>query len=480
MILRTAGRSEQSGERGIGLSKRKKKSLSVKLFGGALLSLFAAALVFILIFTLGNFMLDRTVYGHRFAVNMANRSFERLQDYVNRQNISKQNLRLLNPWCSNYDNTYLVLFLDDQLIFESSQGQNSDTDEEELDLDPENKDFQFDLVLTDGTVAKAFLYYFSNDAFYVWMSTIAGIIAFVVFSACFITLVHHKLRYIQKIKQDLDILASGKLEYRVRVQGNDELGELAMGIDRMRQSILQHRKSEDEMREANSELVTAMSHDLRTPLTSLLLYLEMLDRDKVSDEEQKKHLIHQSFSKAQSIKDMADKLFEYILVYNSVWEQPELEWMDADDVFRQFWQEYAFSLENHGFTVKTEFEELSGGINVKLTFLRRAFDNLYANLLKYADPEKPIEILCSREGNEACLRITNAVKAQRNPVTSTNIGLNTCQRILSMHNGRFQSEETGDRFVVELALPLSDRKPGAKTSNKLISSANRSVLSSWL
>lgn len=97
---------------------------------------------------------------------------------------------------------------------------------------------------------------------------------------------------------------SGKLEHRVRVQGNDELGELAMGIDRMRQSILRHRKSEDAMREANSELVTAMSHDLRTPLTSLLLYLEMLDRDKVSDEEQKKHLIHQSFSKAESIKDM--------------------------------------------------------------------------------------------------------------------------------------------------------------------------------
>ncbi len=460
MILRTAGRSEPSGERGIGLSKRKNRSLSVKLFRGALFSLFAAALVFILIFTLGNFLLDRTVYGRRFSVSMAKLSFERLQDYVNRQNITKQNLKLLKPWCSNYDHTYLVLFLDGQLIFESSQGQNSDMDEEVLDLDPDSRDFRFDLVLTDGTAANAYLYYFSNDAFYIWISTIAGITAFIIFSACFITLVHHKLRYIQQIKQDLDILASGELEYCVRVQGNDELGELARGIDRMRQSILRHQKSEDAMREANSELVTAMSHDLRTPLTSLLLYLEMLDRDKVSEEEQKKHLIHQSFSKAQSIKDMADKLFEYILVYNSEREQPELEWMDADDVFRQFWQEYAFSLESHGFTVKTEFGELSGGINVKLTFLRRAFDNLYANLLKYADPEKPIEILCSREGNEACLRIANAVKAQSNPVTGTNIGLNTCQRILSMHNGRFQSEETDGRFVVELALPLSDRRAG--------------------
>ena len=416
----------------------------------------AAAAAFLLFFAFGNFLLDHTVYGSGFASRMEDRTFERLQDYVAQEAITPQKLRRLNAWSASRDNVYLALYMDGRLAFESKMdaGQEAEVEADEFDPKLENEDQRYTLTLADGTEAEVFIYYFADEAFYVWMSAVSGVLAFVVFSLCFITLVHRKLRVIQRLKRELDILAGGDLEYAVTVHGMDELGELAAGIDNMRRSILSHQRAEEEIRAANSQLVTAMSHDLRTPLTSLMAYLELLDREKVSDEDQKKHLIRQSLSKAQSIKDMADKLFEYFLVYTSEWEQPELERVDADEVIGQFWHEYAFALESKGYTVRMTLEPLDGGIDIKTELLQRAFDNLYANLLKYADPSQPVEITCRREGDTVLLRVSNAVSSQVNKRQSTNIGLNTCRRILSMHNGSFEAREQEGRFEVRLSLPL--------------------------
>ena len=427
----------------------------MQLLAAVLLSMFIAAAAFASFFTLGNYLLDHTVYGQGFAAVMADKAFVQLEDYVRQEEISAQKLRRLNAWCSTHDSFYLAVYLDNKLAFETPIKGNEDTGQADYDPQFDNEDQRYVLILSDGTITEAFIYYFADEAFFIWMSSVSGLLAFIVFSICFISLVHRKLRYIQKLKRELDILAGGDLEHAVTVRGGDELAELAFGIDEMRRSILAHQHAEEEMRTANSQLVTAMSHDLRTPLTSLMAYLELLDRNKVHDEEQKRTLIHQSLTKAQSIKAMADKLFEYFLVYTTEWEQPELEPMDADSMMAQFWQEYAFALESRGFCVQADFNPLNGSVCVKVELLQRAFDNLFSNLLKYADIKQPVKIAYRRQNNNVCLTLTNAVSPQRNQRQSTNIGLNTCRRIVSMHSGSFHAQENNGLFEVEIKLPLS-------------------------
>lgn len=432
-----------------------KHSLSVQLLTGVLLSLFAAALSFALFFSLGNALLDHTVYGERFSDLMSNRQFRQLQSYVEREKITTDQLSRLNAWCSRGKGVYLTVYRDGGLIYESPVAEDADFDPEEFDIIAEDAEREYALTFADGVTTQAFLYYFASDAFYFWMIGVSGLLAFAVFSFCFVSLVHRKLRYIQKLKKELDILAGGDLSYTVTVQGQDELSELASGIDEMRRSILRHQQAEDEMRSANSQLVTAMSHDLRTPLTSLLAFLEILDRDKVQSEEQRRHLIRQCLTKTLTIKTMADKLFEYFLVYTSEWEQPELEEQDADEILGQFWQEYAFALESHGFKVETGFQELHGMVKVNIELLRRAFDNLYANLVKYAEPSQPIRISYHRDGNQVHITITNTVSVLRDHRDSTNIGLNTCRRILKMHDGDFETLESDGLFTVKIRFPIS-------------------------
>ena len=430
------------------------RSLSVQLLAGVLVSLLIAVIAFNCFFFLGNALLDHTVYGLPFSKKMSDREFSQLQNFVTREQITAEKIHLLNAWFTRGTQVYLMIYLDDTILYESPAIKDQLLDPENFDPSLENEEREYPLTLSDGTVVQAFLYYIAGEAFYIWMVAVSGLLAFIVFSFCFVSMVHLKVRYIQKLKKELDVLAGGNLEYPVTVQGQDELGELAAGIDEMRRSILNHQRAEADIRSANSQLVTAMSHDLRTPLTSLLAYLEILDRNKISDEEQRRHLISQSLSKTLSIKSMADKLFEYFLVYTSEWEQPDMELLDADEVFQHFWQEYAFALESHGFIVRTDYNELRGTIEVNLELLRRAFDNLYGNLIKYAEPSQPIQIAYCREREHILLTMDNVISQQRDLKESTNIGLNTCRRILKMHNGSFETVEESGIFHAKVKMPL--------------------------
>ena len=437
------------------MSRRITGSLSAQLFCGVLLSLLAAAAAFVPCFLLGDYILSHTVYGKPFMDRMADQQFGKLQTYVEQESITVKNLHRLNAWCGRGNQVYLTIYMDDAVLYDRSASAEDTLDPEEYSPAWENPEREYDLILSDGAAVQAFLYYYTGDVYYYWSLVFSGLIAFVVFSLCFIAFVHRKLRYVKRLKAELDILAGGDLDYPVTVEGEDELGELASGIDQMRRSILAHQDTEAQMRSASSQLVTAVSHDLRTPLTSLLAYLELMDRGKYDSEEQLHYFIGQSLGKTCQLKDMADKLFEYFLVYSSEWEPAELETMDADQVFQQFWGEYAFSLENQGFHVHTDFNTLGGNLRINLNLLRRAFDNLYSNLLKYADPSRPIELAYIRDSDQVRLTLVNHTASRRNQRESTNIGLNTCQRVLQYHGGTFSAREQDGRFRVTVTLPVA-------------------------
>ena len=455
MIPRIAIPYVQSGEEDTALSKLTHvKSLSAQLLVCVLLSFIVAVLSFMALYALGNELVDHTFYSERFADKMSDRQFARLQKFVTQEKITSMKVNRLNVWSLNGGDAFLSLYLEDALIFQSPVAKDPALDLENLDTEDVKVGRKYNLVFYDGVAAQAFLYYYASNSFYFWMIGVSGVLSFVVFSMFFVSFVNRKVHYIKKLKKELDILSGGNLELPVTVKGSDEIGELASGIDEMRRSILSHQRSEDEIRSANSQLVTAMSHDLRTPLTSLMAFLEILDRGKVVDEDQRRHLIQQSLAKAMSIKSIADKLFEYFLVYTSEWEKPSMQMQDADELFLQFWQEYAFALESHGFTVHTSFPELKGRIEVNIDLLRRAFDNLYSNLVKYADPLQPIIISYQRQDGQFNLLLSNAVSGRRDRKESTNIGLNTCSRILHMHNGSFEKTEENNIFTVSINLPL--------------------------
>ena len=458
MIRKTATPSAPSGERGIALSRRISKNLRLQLFCAVLISLLIGVAVFGISFLLGSTLLDKTVYGHSFANKMADQQFSMLQEYVEEEAISFNNLQRLNAWCSRGEKVYLAIYHDDSLIYEShtSDKESTNLSQQEFDPNMEDPDSEYILTLQGGVKVRAFLYYYAGDAFYFWMTVISGLLAFAAFSLCFVVLINRKVSYITRLKEELDILSGGQLEYAVTVTGKDELGELASGIDQMRRSILKHQEVENQMRSANSELITAMSHDLRTPLTSLLAYLEIMERKKYKDEQQMEELIHKSVGQTMRIKQMADKLFAYFLAYATEWEAVEMETVDADSLFQQILGDYAYALESKGMGVETDFAQVSAKINVNTELLQRALDNLYSNLLKYADPSDTVWISYKRKEQSVLLSISNGIRKTQAKEESTSIGLITCRRIIEYHKGHFAAVENDNSFLVTVSLPIQE------------------------
>lgn len=403
-------------------------------------------------------MLDKTVYGHSFANKMADQQFSKLQDYVEDEAISLNNLQRLNVWCSRGEKVYLTIYHDDSLIYEShtSDKESTNLSQQEFDPNMEDPDSEYILTLQGDVKVRAFLYYYAGDAFYFWMTVISGLFAFAAFSLCFVLLISRKVAYITRLKEELDILSGGQLEYPVTITGKDELGELASGIDQMRRSIIKHQEVENQMRSANSELITAMSHDLRTPLTSLLAYLEIMERKKYKDEQQMEELIHKSVGQTMRIKQMADKLFAYFLAYATEWEAVEMETVDADGLFQQILGDYAYALESKGMGVETDFAQVSAKINVNTELLQRALDNLYSNLLKYADPSDTVWISYKRKEQSVLLSISNGIRKTQAKEESTSIGLITCRRIIEYHKGHFAAVENDNSFLVTVSLPIQE------------------------
>ena len=227
---------------------------------------------------------------------------------------------------------------------------------------------------------------------------ISALFAFFSFVVLFVFLIHKKLNYILRLENDLAILEGGNLEYPITIQGNDELTCLAQGIDDMRRSFIERQKGEAEAIRANHALITAMSHDLRTPLTSLTGYIELLQNQQYASEEQRQYFIQASRDKVFRIKEMTDALFEYALCSGD--DSPaQLETMDAYELLNQFVEEYGFELEGAGFRIERSIPLFQAQVLADPSRLSRVFDNLTSNLKKYADPAYPIQVSLSVQGD---------------------------------------------------------------------------------
>ncbi|MDG3131955.1 HAMP domain-containing histidine kinase [Streptococcus suis] len=442
------------------MSKNSRKKLKIHLLFSVLISFLLAMIVFVIIISTGNLMLEKSIYSESFINKMTDNQFTKLQDYVYENDISLKNLKRLNAWSSRGEKVYLVIYKDNKLVYESYFSDNSLSEQEleETTANFEDLGKEYLLTLNGDVQVKVFLYYYASDLYYYLLTLLSGIIAFAIFLICFIWFINKKIAYVVQLKKELDILSSGQLNYVVTVKDTDELGELAAGINQMRLSILKYQEIQRQMRSANLELITAMSHDLRTPLTSLLAYLEIIERKKYSSEDQFYDLIHKSLGQTMRIKTMADKLFEYFLAYDTEWHDVAMEIVDSDELFGQFIEDYTYSLECQGMNVQIDFRPVLAEIEVNIDMLQRVMDNLYSNLLKYAEPLEIIKISYYSNENSMFIMISNTIRIDKEMSESTNIGLITCRRIIEFHKGTFTIQEYSGQFTVNISLPIKTQE----------------------
>lgn len=370
-----------------------------------------------------------------------------LETFIYEKHVTADNIELLSVWAQQEQDVYVTFYRD------VDDFDNPYLLEDDIDTEIYQTQY-FDLELVDGTPFKAEMFsYISSEYFYL-IDLIGYAAAVVIFVLILLLLIHKKIQYINCLEQELKILGSGNLEYPMTIRGNDELTTLAEGIEHLRDGILNEQLQKSEAEKANAELVTAMSHDLRTPLTSLIGYLELLHMHRYTDEEQLENYLEHCRNKAFQLKKMSDRLFEYFLVYGKKEHPYQFRSISCENLVEEFCNGQFFDWMDLGGTMECEIEELTGTVRIDSEYLQRVLDNVVSNLKKYGDINKPLRVHAFERQDMLHILLTNYVREQINRIESTQIGLRTCRQILEAHGGTFAWHGDGETFTMDGRLPL--------------------------
>ncbi len=261
-------------------------------------------------------------------------------------------------------------------------------------------------------------------------------------------------RRIIALSKEAGLVSSGDLWRSIEAQGSDELSDLARSMDEMRRSVIQRMGKETRAWQANSELITAISHDIRTPMTSLIGYLALLNDGGFEDEARAKSFAASAYGKAMELKDLTDQLFRYFLVYGKAELELEMEEFDARLLLGQMAAEAEFDLVDAGFRLQNIEFEGEGRIMADPIYLKRVFDNIVSNIKKYAERGMPVVFVSELADRELSLTVSNTVSRAMNKAESTKIGLRTCEKIMEAMGGSFTVTGDGEHFAAELRLPV--------------------------
>lgn len=227
----------------------------------------------------------------------------------------------------------------------------------------------------------------------------------------------------------------------------------AAGVNTMRDTILERTRNEQTAWQANSDLITALSHDIRNPLTSLIGYLDLLEMGQDRLPEDLRSYVLASRDKAYQLKDLTGEMFRYFLVFSRGEQETHPEPYDAQILCAQLLGECAAELRSRGFDVNLLLLTTPCTVTTDVQMLKRVTDNLLSNIEKYADPAARLTILAECEGERLHVCFANRARRELARVESNHIGLRTCEAILQLLGGQFFTHRTGDDFSAEFVLP---------------------------
>ena len=302
------------------------------------------------------------------------------------------------------------------------------------------------LRLVDRYFTEALLTYTENQLIgaQMWTTNACILASVFFFAALLLLLLGRKLSYIGAITRGVEALQAHRLDFAVPEEGRNELTELARSINYLSARELELRKKEQALQQEREQLIRALSHDIRTPLTSILSYTGYLTAHPDCDPAQRQEYLGMMDRKAHQIRQLTDILLQ------GGSRQPE-RFEDGRFLLQQLADQMESELED-SFPFTADFTgcpAFAGSFDV--AELQRIFDNLTSNIIKYADPAQPVQLTVSLQEGTLTLRQTNAVRPDHS-AEGHRIGLLSIRRIAQHYGGTAEAVTKDGQFTVTVTL----------------------------
>lgn len=413
------------------------------------LLLFLAGMVSLLFFEGSILIIEQQINIHYESKNLTqhynDKYISQIQKYITQQNISSKDLDRLDEWVNDNRLIYIQIKNDNKLIY-SSDFDMDGTQSYDYDFPMFPADSYYDIQLSDDTVQIFIMGMYSYKAYTI--ALVADIMAsFILFFLIAMFGIRRKIIYINQLSRDIEILEGGNLEYKVHVQGNDEIADLARGLNAMKDSFKNQMEEIEKLTKTNQKMVTEISHDLRTPLTSVLLYAEILQSGKYKDEENKQEYLNKIIKKIQHMKDLSDKLLAYS-VHTSEENRVPVVYLPVHSGLYDELSDMCGYLEEQGIKVKANLQWKEGSVLIYEEYLVRILDNIASNILKYADMQALVLIWNEYYTDEMWITFENICTHEKCDVDSYNIGIKNVSIMMDAMGGSCKVAQDGEQFCI--------------------------------
>ncbi len=321
-----------------------------------------------------------------------------------------------------------------------------------LFMDPDRIYSQFYSVSFRNAEAEFYIMDYHPVLFLYPYMLISAFFCIFVFLTPILFYINSRIRDILMVSREILLMASGDLSHPLPSAGTDEIGMLARELDQLRLTLSDHIHQEYEARKSNQDLITAMSHDLRTPLTILNGYLEIL-KLKGNDSDTRSVYLERCLAKSMEIRHLTDRMFEYALVYEAE-ESPDFTQLPVQFIVECLIDNLDF-IRLAGFTADMPPFPATGTLYGDETMIKRIFQNIFSNVIKYGEKKTAVSLETEIENGTLTIRISNAIKQDRSNISGNQIGLKSVKKMVELHGGSFSCQKEALCFRTTIMLPMA-------------------------
>lgn len=282
------------------------------------------------------------------------------------------------------------------------------------------------------------------------------VLVFTAYLLLMIRFLRKQQKYIAYLIDSIKLMRGGNFGRPTEILGNNELSSLATYIDELRKTVSKDRRREIVKKEKEQQLITAISHDLRTPLTALIGYLEILQDEDFTDAKKRKSYLDHCMDRALQLQALTDTAFEHF--YLSTKGKRDIELLRCNSYINllAIMEKRIEALENIGYHVSFYPPACQYSLVYDTRMMERLFDNIFSNIVRYADIKQTItmEGTCTKE--RLMIVVRNGIGVSNPKSQSTGIGLKNCQQIMKIHGGKFSSEVIDHDYSVKIHFPIQN------------------------
>ena len=296
------------------------------------------------------------------------------------------------------------------------------------------------------------------------------LVGILIFSVTFLILQEKSIAYISRISDAIQNISEGDLNTSVEVIGDDEFSSMAENLNKMVEDIRRLMDKERESERTKNELITNVAHDLRTPLTSIIGYLELLSGKVTLPPEMQKKYIDIAYGKAKRLEKLIEDLFGFTKLNHGKLSM-HVSKVDLIKLLSQLLEEAYPNFADKGLSYELQSNVPAKVITADGNLLARLFDNLIGNAIKYGADGKRVLVKVNAGSETVQVSVTNygyVIPAEELPLIfdkfyrveqsrstntgGTGLGLAIVKNIVDMHGGTVtvKSDLNGTVFTVTL------------------------------